>query len=328
MRKISVMFALLLVVVVATAQSRAEYNRKGDEAMKSLDYHSAKMWYEDGVVNYCDPHSISQLTTIWSADSTMHNVLRGVMNKCLTCLDNRASLDDTTSIIMLIRYYSEGIGVYKNETKAELWKSRLEKIKNPYQAEYGQRGSKTPREKEKMDFFAGYAATLEAPFGLTFGGVGRTVGWYLRFRTNMSFQNYDNEFGMEGSEPFIVGGLSDALPHFTGKNEYKVDTKVNAYVGTVGLVFKIVPSFYLSVGGGYCKREFLAKYNKVGKTVADYDPSGPFWAVSNDKKSTYSGAAIDLDGTFKIGESFYGSIGCTTFNFKNLSVNAGIGVFF
>ena len=31
------------------AQQRTEYNRKGDEAMKRLDYSDAKMWYEEGV---------------------------------------------------------------------------------------------------------------------------------------------------------------------------------------------------------------------------------------------------------------------------------------
>ena len=30
------------------AQQRTEYNRKGDEAMKRLDYSDAKMWYEEG----------------------------------------------------------------------------------------------------------------------------------------------------------------------------------------------------------------------------------------------------------------------------------------
>ena len=35
------------------AQQRTEYNRKGDEAMKRLDYSDAKMWYEEGV-SQCD----------------------------------------------------------------------------------------------------------------------------------------------------------------------------------------------------------------------------------------------------------------------------------
>lgn len=43
------------------AQQRTEYNRKGDEAMKRLDYSDAKMWYEEGV-SQCDAYSIDQLT--------------------------------------------------------------------------------------------------------------------------------------------------------------------------------------------------------------------------------------------------------------------------
>ena len=37
------------------AQQRTEYNRKGDEAMKRLDYSDAKMWYEEGV-SQCDAY--------------------------------------------------------------------------------------------------------------------------------------------------------------------------------------------------------------------------------------------------------------------------------
>ena len=52
------------------AQQRTEYNRKGDEAMKRLDYSDAKMWYEEGV-SQCDAYSIDQLTTIWLSNERM-----------------------------------------------------------------------------------------------------------------------------------------------------------------------------------------------------------------------------------------------------------------
>ena len=330
MKKLSIMFALLAITVVATAQMPTEYNRKGDEALKSLDYNSAKIWFEEGV-SYCDSHSIDKLTTIWLADSSMHAVMRSVMSRCLACLDGRASQDnDTTSMIMLIKYYSEGIGTNKNETKADMWASRLEEIREPSQTTYGQNEIKVKREKVKMEFFVGYAATYEAPFGLTVGGVGRVVGWYLRYRTNLSFQSYDeSRFELVKTddpnvyEPRIIGGLDGSLADFTGNKKY------NTYAGTGGLVFKIAPSFYISVGGGIGKKEFLAEYHKVNITETNYDPSGPFWAKSGYvDKTSFDGAVVELDGTFKIGKSFYGSLGCTMFDFKYISANAGIGVFF
>ena len=326
MKKISVMFVLLLMAVVVSAQRQTENNRKGDEAMKSLDYSSAKIWYEEGVVSHCDPYSIDKLTTIWLADSSMHAIMSGVMSRCLACLDGRATQsNDTASVILLIKYYSEGIGTYKNETKADMWKSRLEDIRNPYQAsyaQYAQKDNRVRRDPVKMDIFVGYAATLEAPFGLTVGGVGRNIGWYLRFRSNMSFQSFNKTFEMDGyGEPVIIEGLNDGLPDFSGKS------KTNTYIGTGGIVIKVEPSFYVSVGAGYAKREFLIEYNKIGVVVADYDPTGPFWAKYAGRTS-FDGVAIDLDGTLKMGKSFYGSLGFSVLDFNYISANVGFGVFF
>ena len=333
MKKISMILVLLFTTLIVTAQRQwqTENNRKGDEAMKSLDYSSAKIWYEYEVVLNCNPYSINQLKKIWLADPSMHTSMRSVMNQCLECLEKSATQDkDTTSISNLIVYYSEGIGTNKDEAKAEMWAAKLDEIIGQTQTTYVQREVKPQREKVKMEFFAGFAATYEAPFGVTVGGVGRVVGWYLRFRTNMSFQNYDNPtFNLDDSgEPSIIGehngSLPDgSLPHFTGKKKY------NTYTGTGGLVFKITPSFYLSVGGGIGKKEFLTEYHKIDNVVIDNSPSGSFWAKSGyDDKTSFDGPVVELDGTFKIGKSFYGSLGCTMFDFKYISANAGLGVFF
>ena len=333
MKKISMILVLLFTTLIVTAQRQwqTENNRKGDEAMKSLDYSSAKIWYEYEVVLNCNPYSINQLKKIWLADPSMHTSMRSVMNQCLECLEKSATQDnDTTSISNLVVYYSEGIGTDKDEAKADIWASKLEEISRQSQATYVQREVKPPREKVKMEFFVGYSATYEAPFGLTFGGVGRVVGWYLRFRTNMSFQSYDEpKFELVESdvpnvyEPSIIGGLDGNLADFTGNKKY------NTYAATGGLVFKVAPSFYLSVGGGIGKKEFLAEYHKIDNVVADNSPSGSFWAKSGyDDKTSFDGPVVELDGTFKIGKSFYGSLGCTMFDFKYISANAGIGVFF
>ena len=331
MNKLIMMLSLSLFSFTLAAQGqKADYNIKGDDAMSILDFSEAKVWYQIGVEDQrCDKYSISKLTEIWKVDESMRASMRNVMDRCLKCLNDFSTLNrDTTSIKLLVEYYSEGIGTNKNEDRAKSWQSQLNSIRLSNQAQLRRTGSVAPREKVKMEFFVGYAATLEAPFGLTIGGVGRTVGWYLRFRTNMSFQRANNTFELDSyGEPSIIGGLDDGLPDFSGKEE--VDSKVNFYTGTGGLMFKITPSFYLSIGGGYCVREYLLEYQKIGIIEADYDPSGPFWAKSNYLgDSSFSGAAVDIDGTFKIGKSFYGSIGCTIFDFKYISANAGIGVFF
>ena len=322
MNKTIITFALLLTVLITYAQSQTEYNIKGDEAMKNLDYGSAKIYYEDGVVLNCDLYSINQLTSIWlGTGSSIRNTMRGVMTRSLKCLDERAtSYGDTTSMKMLILFYENGIGADVNEAKAEMWRSELDKNRNPYSNQYLEKVA--PREKEKMNFFVGYAATLEAPYGITFGGVGRTVGWYLRFRTNMSSQNFSEEFQVRSNGDVEIlgntgsGGLLNRLP-----NE-----KVNTLIATGGLVFKLTPSFYISAGGGYCKREYLREFQVISDINGESKDA--FWAKYNGSTSFDGKVALDLDGTFKIGNTFYGSLGCSVLSFKYVSANAGIGVFF
>lgn len=322
MKKTSILFVLLLMTLTSAAQRQTEYNRKGDDALRNLDYSSAKMWYEEGVVLNCDSYSISQLTSIWLAEESMHASMRSVMNKCLGCLEDRATRDrDTTSMRMLIKYYDEGIGTYSDEAKVEFWQTQLDTYRNPYQAQSG-RKIKPPREKIKMKFFAGYSGSYYAPFGLTVGGVGR-VGWYLRFRTNLSFQDYTETCDKNGD--IVKDGKVDN--HLGGSLPNPLNNKKNnMLIATGGFIFRAAPSFYISVGGGYCKRESLYEYEKISTVV--YESEGTFWAKSNDKSVSFDGVALDLDGTFRFGRTFYGSIGCSLLNFEHISANAGIGVFF
>ncbi len=317
MKKTSILFVLLLLTLTGAAQRQTEYNRKGDDALRNLDYSSAKIWYEEGVVSNCDSYSISQLTSIWLAEESMHASMRSVMSKCLGCLEDRATRDrDTTSMRMLIKYYDEGIGIYRDEAKVEFWQTQLDTYRNPYQ-DQSARKIKQSREKVKMKFFAGYSGSYYAPFGFTVGGVGR-VGWYLRFRTNLSFQDYTATCDKNGD--IVDGSLGSSLPNPLNNK------KNNMLIATGGFMFRAAPSFYISVGGGYCKRESLYEYEKINSVA--YESEGTFWAKSNDKSISFDGVALDLDGTFRIGKKIYGSIGCSLLNFENISANAGVGVFF
>jgi hypothetical protein len=134
-------------------------------------------------------------------------------------------------------------------------------------------------------------------------------------RSNLSFQDYTEVCDAEGR----VDGLNNAFP-----NPLNIK-KVNTHIGTGGLVVKVDPSFYISAGAGYCSREVLYKFNKI--SAFDVKHEGTFWAKYNGE-SSFEGVVFDLDGTFKIGSTFYGSLGCSLLNFKYLSANAGIGVFF
>lgn len=228
MKRLWILTLFVALPMCLLAQQKTEYNRKGDEAMKRLDYSDARMWYEEGVVQ-CDPYSIEQLTSIWLANQRMRPSMHSLMNKCRACLELMANNEDTTAISQLIIYYTEGIGTSKNETLAQSWQDRLETLRKPVEPVFYPSANpiKPDTPKEPMKFFIGYAYSIEAPYGLTVGGVKSRLGWFLRFKTNLGFKEYDGE--CRGTDEF-VGPTPDNPFYFTNKK------KVNNYAGTAGLV--------------------------------------------------------------------------------------------
>ena len=315
MKRLWILTLFVALPMCLLAQQKTEYNRKGDEAMKRLDYSDARMWYEEGVVQ-CDHYSIEQLTSIWLANQRMRPSMHSLMNKCRACLELMANNEDTTAISQLIIYYTEGIGTSKNETLAQSWQDRLETLRKPVEPVFYPSANpiKPDPPKEPMKFFIGYAYSIEAPYGLTVGGVKSRLGWFLRFKTNLGFKEYDGE--CRGTDEF-VGPTPDNPFYFTNKK------KVNNYAGTAGLVVKCTSWLYTSVGLGYGSRELLCEYITIDNS--DYRIEKSYWVKNLDY--SYSGLAADLDVMVKFGPVFV-SAGCNTLNFKYVDLNAGVGLFF
>ncbi|MDR2145314.1 MAG: hypothetical protein LBE91_02500 [Tannerella sp.] len=334
MKKTFYIYCLLLLTVTIFAQRQTDYNLKGDEAMERLEYEEAKIHYQRGVPG-CNSYSINQLTKIWFADESMHASMRYVMGKCLECLDSRATeMQDTASINKLILYYTEGIGTPVNEGKANFWREQLATItgsntrpgtnvdnpyvENPYvedaiNKERTQREA-IEREKNRTRFFFGYSYNALAPVGLKVGVLGKSVGGYVCFNSNLSNQQADRTF----DSGLIIPGLDNVgYAHLGNK-------KMNAMLITGGLIFKPSQQFLISVGGGYVKRELFYDFKTTDLTVTD-GSSETFWAKYDEP---YEGAVMDLDGTLIIGKHFYISLGGSLLKFKNFYGNAGIGVFF
>lgn len=309
------MLFLLVLPFCLVAQQKTEYNRKGDDAMKRRDYRDARMWYEEGV-QHRDSYSINQLTAIWQANEKMRPSMRSLMNKCLNCLNVKATEGDTTAISKLIIYYTDGIGVDKSEELATYWETRLETFRksaeiivdNPVEA-------KPQKPNEPMKFFLGYAYSMESPYGLTVGGVKNHLGWYVRFRSNFSFADYTGE--CRGRDEYVGTVPDDLTFRFTGEK------KTNSFAGTAGIVLKCMPWLYTSLGLGYGSRELLCQYKTLG--ADDYRVEQLYWAKN--LSYSYDGLAADVDVIVKLGPIFL-SAGCNTINFKYVDLNAGLGVFF
>ncbi|MDR2232322.1 MAG: hypothetical protein LBE56_04260 [Tannerella sp.] len=316
-----IILSLLFLPVYLHAQSLTEYNRRGDAAMDRKDYQTAAYWYEEGVSN-CDRYSIDRLTEIWWADTTMRVSMRNAMSRCLNCLNDQAvSNRDTLAIKRLIEYHSVGIGTVVNEAAANNWKEQLEQIRNPLNDI-----ALLNEQRDRMKFFIGFHASVIAPVGIQIGGVGKVVGWYIRFRANPAFQQtqFDGEVvknQQDGLNYLHIQELDDnnAMYRTTGRN------KASCWMGTVGIMFKTSSNFCLSTGVGYFDRKYASEFIRVQDSGADIPGTSDWVRVSN---RSLNGVMLDLDGTYAFSNRVYGALGASLLDFKYVYPNIGVGFFF
>lgn len=309
------LFSLLNPVCII-AQQELDYNKRGDDAMSRKDYRDAKMWYEEGVAD-CDSYSIEKLTDIWLNNPSLRPSMRSLMNKCLNCLNVKATENDTLAVKQLVVYYREGIGTPFNAELSKYWSDRLAELRKPSVSyEDYVRQLEAQQTKNRMKFFIGYTYSMEMPYGINIGGVRNGFGWYLRFKTNMSFLKGDAECTNENGGK-LTDYDSEDIYRFTGR------TRTGAYAATLGAIVKCTSWLYASVGLGYGNRYLFHEYIESDFYTGNDRFTG--WAKNTD--SSISGVAGDCDLMFKL-KSFYINAGCSTVNFKYIDLNAGIGVFF
>lgn len=321
MKKLWMLIIYVVFPFSMVAQQQVDYNKKGDDAMKRQDYSDAKMWYEEGVSS-CDPYSIQQLTAIWLHNERMRPSMRSLMNKCLNCLNVMATESDTTAVNQLVSYYTKGIGTPKSEELATYWAERLAVMREPVESLYAEPSesqTKTPR--KRMELFVGYSYSIESPYGITVGGMTDKLGWYARFKTNMSFTGFSYECNKESEIIDFPNAKTESYRLDKGKERLK-----NSFVATAGLVVKCTPWLYTSVGIGYGERVLLYPFTTYDLIeTSNPDKQREVWCKNID--TSYTGVAADLDVMVKVG-SFFVSAGCNTVNFKCIDLNAGVGVFF
>ena len=307
-----IILSLLIIPFSLKPQSLAEYNKNGDVAKERKDYREAMFWYDQGVSN-CDRYSMNQLRDIWMADSSIHVSMRVVMGKCLDCLNEQALAKDSLAIKQIIEYYSEGIGTVQNEVSANYWKEQLEQLRRPVTNLYIPQ-----RPKASMKFFVGYHTSPIAPFGIQVGGMGKSVGWYVRFRSNLSFQatKLDGEIKQK---QLIIEELGKDI-FYRGTDKYKE----TVLTGSAGIMVKAFPNCFVSAGVGYWDRKYAAEFVRVNDNGTVQSSSE--WArVTN---SSMNGVTIDLDGTYVISERFYVSMGASLMSFNYVYPNIGVGIVF
>lgn len=314
MNKLLILALCMLYPLLIQAQQKSEYNRRGDQAMSSNDYRDAKIWYEEGVAN-CDEYSIRQLTTIWINNESMRPSMHSVMIKCLNCLTLAANANDTTAISQLIVYYDKGIGTSRSEELRNFYRKQSELLKAPVPQHYPVQNTEQLIPEKAMEWFAGYAYSPKAPYGITVGGIWDKTGWYVRVKTNFSFQHYSYECNNDLTN--II-----PLPENASVRSNKEGAKRNSYMGTAGFIYKINSWLYGSLGVGYGESALI--WPLITTDFSSGEKKN-IWSYNTD--SSYKGVVLEADMTYRY-KSYFVSIGCYTLNFKYADLNAGIGMFF
>jgi hypothetical protein len=317
MKKSLITLFCLFLLLPAMAQQQTDYNMRGDAAMQRRDYADARLYYSSGV-QACDLYSISRLTEVWKTDPDMRNGMYRLMNRCLTCLNEKAAENDTVAMAQLVIFYTDGIGIDRSENTAAYWRERLTELRRPLADTPGE--ETLVRKPRSIRFFAAYAFSSIMPVGLRIGGTGERFGLYAQFLTNAAFHRYTGEFS--GDAPSVSEGEMLA-PDVSMNNRFTVGA---------GITFKALPWLHGSLGAGYYQWDRIVVYNIIN------DAGRPTGESRNYKylDDSYRGIRLELDATIVFKERFFVSAGIGShFRSKPLKggnviadLNLGAGVFF
>ena len=123
---------------------------------------------------------------------------------------------------------------------------QLSKLSNP-EEQLPALEKRLPSPKEKptpLNLIIGYNFTPSAPYGITFGLLGKRWGGYLRLKSNMTFGKTTVDCNESGILNYTEGAY------------YKFDReRISRFGITGGLIVKILPWLSASVGVGYGERE-------------------------------------------------------------------------
>lgn len=164
----------------------------------------------------------------------------------------------------------------------------------------------------KHETYAAYNISGTSAIGFTYGKV-KTIGWYVRIKTNGKFAFADYETD------------DNQITNYTGDGYYVFSDKVkrSRLALTGGLLYRMHPSLYLYAGGGFGYRGLL--WNAKEYSLPLSQELGEIWAKHN--TSSALGAELELGSILRI-KMINLSFGINIINFNFFEVNGGIGVFF
>jgi len=167
-------------------------------------------------------------------------------------------------------------------------------------------------DKPRSAFFIQYVANPTTYIGLRAGTL-RIAGFYIEARANMNALN-------NAAYTYKDGLVNYDKPGYFVFNE---NNGYAAYSVLAGITWQPARNFYLYLGAGYGKEDYL-----LGMDTYDYDgdvKTGTAYA----KYDGYSTTGVEVDlGLMLRFKWFLISAGGTALNFKSFNFTAGVGVVF
>ncbi len=168
------------------------------------------------------------------------------------------------------------------------------------------------RNRPRKSFYLMYVGNPTTYFGLRAGMLGR-VGFYVELRGNMMARETE-KYTYKDS---LVNYNQPGYFNFTGSNGY------SAMSGLVGINYQPGKNFFLYLGAGYGKEDYLMKIDEFSyegdvKTGSSYV-----------KYENYSNSGVEVNlGIMVRIKAVMLSAGGTMLNFKAFGGTAGVGVSF
>jgi len=322
-----ILFSVILInsFLSIYAQSPADYNYQGDQALKKNDYQTARSWYSEGL-DSCDRYSIQKLVQIWVNQEDMRESMQLPMLKCYNCMTKIVEDREPEMMRLYSNFYKYGIGTQKNDSLYYYWYNEwwnvyrttldiaTEKLSSPEDST----AIKTPRKSllsNRFYSFLTYTYSPTMPLGFTAGIYFDKIGGYVSGRTD--FKPVHAAYKCDNTKVPNIG-IENPPYEFNRERWY-------SRMITGGIMYPVIKNrLFVSAGGGFGKRDYyreiVSKSNKVFSTGNKSE-----WCYNTD--ASYKGLMLEAGGMF-----FWKKLavvgGVNSTRFKDLDIYLGLGLTF
>jgi len=323
MRRIFFYVFLIGHISAIYAQSVAYYNYQGDQALQKKDYQAARSWYSVGL-DSCDHYSIQKLVDIWINEPEMRESMQLPMRKCYNCMKIIVIDRDADMLRLYSDFYKYGIGIPQDTALSNYWymewwnsfKTTVNVPETTYPSHSDSSSVQAPRKSllsNRFCSFLTYTYSPTMPFGFTVGIYFDKIGGYVSLRTD--FKSRNAAYECNNTEVPAIG--IENPPYEFGRKSW------NSRMITGGLLYPVLKNrFFVSVGGGYGKRDYYREIVSAGNQNFATGRASE-WCYNTE--ASYAGLTLEAGVLFiwkKL--AVVGSVNSTRFHDVDITIGLGI----